>query len=381
MIRERTMSGPYNYKSYGDFRKALDRELDALSVHSHRGGLRPGQRGEQPTPERSARPPDQKIQAVSVEKHLEAFGLKGEPGSPERWEQVKQIAPDSYARMEQQKQLQILALLVDQWSQSEDTEYHGRSVVAEVAKLAWAVGDMNVYGAARQAVEEIGGEDAANYLDTLMSHRLQVEEGRQQEAFEESEGERMGEVEKQLRSEYDVIERKLGPAGLEAADQVAQSINADGLLYDPEVDPERVRVMLRAAGEAGKAEDYALKTFAAHADLNREIKKRYGPSGADSGRERWEAEVDDAAVEAFERAQAHAAPEQASRRAIASREQEKAGKSRYMEALNAELEKLSSEPEHRQALRDQEVREYEKRHDEGGKPVVDYETLEESRYR
>jgi hypothetical protein len=51
--------------------------------------------------------------------------------------------------------------------------------------------------------------------------------------------------------------------------------------------------------------------------------------------------------------------------ALDDRKAEK-GKSLFVEQLDAELEKHSTEPPHRQALRDEAVREFEQTHDEDG---------------
>jgi len=378
----RMAQGLYGHKA-GDFRKALDRAFDELSVHDHQEGVRPGQRKVESKPERTARPPDTKPAISNPDRHVEAMSLQGAPGSPERWRQVQELAPETYSAMEQEQKAQTLALLIDQWSQSDDADYYGPSVVQEVAKLVWDVGNIHVAQAARQAVEEIGGEEATAYLDSLMEHRLGVEQERQQQAHIESEGERMGKVAEELQAEYSTIERKLGPAALDAADQVAKEIDAQGLLYDAEMDPERARLLIRAAAEAGQAETAAVRKYLAAAEIGAEM-KRIGSPGSnwnDAERANWEAELDSAHLEVFDRATAAAQPDAAAARALASRQRELTGNTAFMEALDAELAKLSGEDsaEHRDALRREAVAEHERTHDPGGEPVEDYESLERAR--
>ena len=290
------------------------------------------------------------------------LNLAGEPGSPERLEQVRRIDPDTYGRLEDDQRLETIGMLLDRWNASGRDDLDGH-VVRELARLSWDTGDVNVVRHVRDAVEQIAGD--AEPFDRLMEHRLEVETQRGREQHAASEEARMENVRSGLEAEYSTIERKLGPAGLEAADDVARQIGAG--LYDENVDPEQMRVALRAAGEVGRSVEHANNVFGTLAELDEEF-KRYGPGwGAnDETREKWEAELAEGTVEVYEREIAKAHPDAAASRALQSRAVERMKTKPFEQALDAELDALSqhdSTAEHRQALRDARVREFERTRD------------------
>ena len=162
------------------------------------------------------------------------------------------------------------------------------------------------------------------------------------------------------------------PAGLVAADEIAQQVDQAGLLYDPEMNTEVVRAALRAAAETGRAQQYTENAFQMARAIGEEM-KRYGPAGNDEHRERWEQKMDDADIEIAERAYALADPDAAAARALRSRAFERAETSPLEAALDQEFENMkqfSSEAPHRKAMHEANVAEWERTHDSAGRETV-----------
>jgi hypothetical protein len=349
------------FRTNDDFLAAFETELEERSVHQSRPGLRPGQRGKKPKP---SRPPDVKPLISGLEQG-EEFRLKGAPGSSERIEQVRALAPETFTEIEREQRKQVLAMLLTNWAYSEREDLDA-DVQREAARLVWEIEDDNVYRIARETIVQQSGD--AGLFDSLLANRLQIADRERYEQDAQGESSRLGKFQGELEQQYDIIERKLGTAGLEAADLVAQDLAEKGFLYDPTLDPEQINLLLRGAAEAGRAEAKARNVANVHAALGEEIKRRHGPAGNDEQRAEWEAKVDESTQEAFWRAQEEAGAYRAGARALAAREQEREGKSRFESALDAELEKMSlhdSTSEHRQAIRKAGAAEYERTHQDG----------------
>jgi len=357
----------YGYGTKAKFEAAIQAQLDEMSL-ADRGG-----RDRQPEPQRQARPPDRKdvISGPLRGEERHGISLKGAPGSPERMKQLKQLYPDVAADLESQQHAESIGQMLDSWYQSDDGDFDN-TVPVQIAQAALDSHDMRVVMAARAAVEDIGGEESVEVFDQrLNAHVLALDEQARQE-FAASEDRRMAEMERGLTEEYSRISDKLGPAGLQAGAEVAEALDMHGLLYDPLADPEQTRDMIRASAEAGRAQEYSHNVLTTHMALDQEIKRKYGPGGVpDDVRARWEAEVDGATVQAYQRAAALGEPDLAAARAIADRNEEAQKVSSFESQLDAAIDDMrthDSTAPHRQEIARKAAEHWEQTRDERGAP-------------
>ena len=296
-----------SFMGYADedaFRQAVGREMDQMSTHSNVEGRRPGQQRPAPERSRAARPPDTR---GPISEPQRSEGLKGKPGSVERIRQVRAYAPELWDQAQREQRAGEIGMLLDAWAQAGPGEYDAE-VIYELARGVHDVGDGDMLNAVLGAVNEMAGEEAAEYYVGLLHTGHQNQMAREQQEYEQADQQRVQSVQEQLTDEYRTIEDKLGPAGLEAADEIAKQVHEAGLLYDPDVDPEQVRVALRAAGEVGRAEEYTGNVWETVRAIGEEMKRTYGPSGDDESRAIWESKMDNADLEIAERAHAYADP-------------------------------------------------------------------------
>jgi hypothetical protein len=161
---------------------------------------------------------------------------------------------------------------------------------------------------------------------------------------------------------------RTGPAGLKAAHDFLT--NTGETVYNPYLDDDTIRAAARATAEAARATEAGLNTMKFLADFDKEIARNHGPGSSwnDEERARWETELKVGTIETVEKAFGN--PEIHDERALLGmalddRKAEK-GKGLFEEMLDNELEKHSTEPPHRQAFRDEAVKEFEETHDEDG---------------
>ena len=239
------------YQDEAAFREAVGREMDRMGTHSHAEGRRPGQ--ERPAPERSrgSRPPDNRGPISGPQR---SEGLKGKPGSVERVRQVRAYAPELWDEAQREQRAGEVGMLLDAWAEAGPGDYDAE-IIYELARGVHEISDGEMFEAVRGAIEELTGEEGAEYYVGLLGVAEQNKIAREVQQHEQHEQTRVEHVHGQLTDEYRTIEETLGPAGLEAANEIAQQVNEAGLLYDPDVDPEQVRVALRAAAETGRAQD------------------------------------------------------------------------------------------------------------------------------
>lgn len=362
----------FGYASEEAFRKAVSAEMDQRTLHEHRDGLRPGQekpkRGQRT---RTAKPPDTKP-LIAGPQRAEALGITGAPGSPERLRQVRQIAPELFDEAQREQRAAQVSLLLDRWAQSETSDYDA-AVVHELARAVWDVQDEQFFHAVRGAIENISGD--TEDFDSMIAHRIQVETQQQQAQHDQAETQRTADIHAGLERSYDRIERDLGPAGLLAAHEVAETWGEE--LYDPEVDADAVRVGLRAAAELGRGQEYVGNTFRTHQALSEEF-KRVGAPGSrwnDEERAKWEQEMEEGNLETAMRADARYNDlEAVTARALQAHAVEKSGTTPFEAALKEEFAQMrehDSTAPHREAMREHQVAEYERTHDEAGRDISD----------
>jgi hypothetical protein len=356
----------FGYASKQAFQDALDRELEQMASHSHQGEARPGQQAP-PKQQRQRRPPDVKTPDVRPRT------ITGKPGSPEREKAVRAVNPELFDQAKAEQRLAQADLLVRRWAESETDEYDSH-VVQELARIAWDVQDANVFYTLRDAIEQIAGEEQVAAYDGMMAHRIGVAEAEAREQEREVVERHQQHVANELQAEYEVIERKLGTDALIAADEIAQVTNEAGLLYDG--DPEITRASLRAAAEVAAAQKRTGDTFALLQDIGEEM-KRHGAPGSrwtDAERAEWEAEMEAASFSAADRQNEKTDPDEAAARAIRSRALERAGTSILEQELEREFAEMAahdSTAEHRVAMDDAAVAEWDRTHDSAGRETTD----------
>ncbi len=231
-------------------------------------------------------------------------------------------------------------MLLDAWAEAGPGDYDAE-IIYELARGVHEISDGEMFEAVRGAIEELTGEEGAEYYVGLLGVAEQNKIAREVQQHEQHEQTRVEHVHGQLTDEYRTIEETLGPAGLEAANEIAQQVNEAGLLYDPDVDPEQVRVALLAAA-GGQGTGYTGNVFETVEAIGQEMKRTYGPAGDDASRERWEQKMDDASVEIAERAHQFADPDEAAFRALRSRALERADTSPLEAMLDQEIANIAN---------------------------------------
>jgi hypothetical protein len=224
------------------FEKALDLELGKTILQSSVG--REIQR------EHERRPPQEP-----------AFKLRGAPGSPERLQQViehvqdpsliGELAWSSVGTFLENSLHQVRA-----WEESrdyEDWEQPPPEVVeafTSAARMIAQTGDPQLYAAYQNELEQIGSE-LSEYLPNAVQYAAQ--EGAL-EGYELERAQVQAQIDarhEMLQREYGDIEKRTGPAGIEAADKFIRGLGDTA--YSPAMDEDAMRAAARATAEAAAA--------------------------------------------------------------------------------------------------------------------------------
>lgn len=355
-----------------DFVRSLNANLDTLSR-----GASDRARDEEAPP----KPQPQKL-------------LRGEPGSVERMRQVAAMSGDpsllaelGWAQVGTALENALHQIRADEarddfWD-SEQPAYRPETVEAfsQATRLIATTRSPELYAAFQNEL----GEDSPlqEFLDPAIefaSTQNRIEDYGLAKAAEEQ---RMGEREQMLSREYADIERRTGRAGITAADQLAENLHQEGVLYDPHSNEDHIRAELRATAEQQSAGERAMRQGAFLTEFDREAARRYGPGSSwnDQEREKWETELRNGTVEVVNRT--FGDPQDAADRAIlgmiADDQRHATGKSALERGLDAEIAKQYEHSRqgspHLNALREESVKEYERTHDESGYPTTDTDGL------
>jgi hypothetical protein len=351
----------------GDFLKNLNVELEKLSRNAYD----------------VARDPDPPAQPAPKK------FLKGKPGSVERMQQAAQMVGDPALISELawetigthlQNALHQIRHdeAADDFYEYDEPAYRPETVEAftSAARMLAQVGDPQLYAAFEYEL----GEDSPlqEYLEPAVEFAETQGRIESYELSRIAEEKRLSEREQALNREYLDIERRTGPAGVAAADQLAQTLHADGLLYHPGADEDLVRAELRATAEQEKANRRGLSVGKFLSEFN-EAAVRYGGPGSswsDEEREKWEGELRQATVETVQRA--FGDPADAADRAIGGMIEDdqrlKTGKGAFQRDLEAEIDRQYSHSRagspHLNAMNEAAVRDWEETHDNDGWPRV-----------
>ncbi len=319
------------------------------------------------------------------------FKLRGAPGSPERVQQVMEHVQDPtlIAELAWTSVGTHLQNTLHQIRQYEASEYFDGTYPQEIAdafassaRMIAASGDPQLYGAFANELEQ-GGSDLTEYLPAAVE--FAETEGRIENygiaaAQEQS---RLEAREQMLKNEYADIQRRTGPAGLAGADQLAQNLDAEGLLYHPAATEDYLRADLRVTAEQAKAHDRGLRQAAFLTAMDDEIARNHGPgsSWSDDEREKWESELRMGTLETINRA--FGQPEDHADRAIDGMIQDDrrraTGKGALERGIDAEVERMNQHTRqgspHLQEMAESNAREWRETHDESGHPTTDYDAL------
>jgi hypothetical protein len=350
-----------------EFFKALGKELDDLSQpQSDRGKDRPTPQGEP------------------------RFKLRGAPGSPERLQQVAELTPDPslIAELAWGSVGTHLQNTLHQIRAYEDSDYFDGTYPQEIAeafassaRMLASAGDPQLYAAFEH---ELGEESPlVEYLAPAVQQAETQGRIENYELGRAQEEQRMEAREQTLNREYADIQRRTGPAGIAAADQLAQNLDQQGLLYHPNADEDLLRAQLRSTAETVKAQERGLNTAAFLTELDTEIARNYGPGSSwnDQEREEWERELRQGTVETVQRA--FGDPADHADRAISGMIEDdaraKTGKGAFQRALDHHLDEHNSHARqnspHLRALAEANFREWERTHDESGYPTTETDGL------
>ena len=339
------MAGPFGYRSQADYVKALNREFDQLSTHNY------GEHGERPGTERGTRKRD--------------FALKGKPGSPERLKQI-----EGYLEAPNKNLLNTVARSLEgekvyravQLVQSDPTPQS----IQEAAQLVTGYEDVQVARAAINALQPTGYVD--DFVRELVGAAEQVEAAKASQD-EEAERKRLATRQQLLAHEYQRVRGR--PEEEQAVDDLAQHLG--DALYSPELADDEARVLLRSQSEMAKRQRDAANTFLTHAALDEEFRRIGAPGSrwSDEEREKWEAELRQGSLEAFDRI--NPSPEEGARAAFESVVHDRAfkGASPMKVALDREFEAMAlhdSDSPHRNEMRRADAEEFERTHDTDGRP-------------
>jgi hypothetical protein len=167
------------------------------------------------------------------------------------------------------------------------------------------------------------------------------DEAREQQAEGDEEA-RLKRREQLLEEEYAHAEKLGGEVAVQQVDDEMQALGAE-TLYDSEFEDDAIRLASRVTAQSALASENAVDTFAVHAWLDEAIKRgpgRPGSSWNDEERAKWERDLEQTAVDAFD--QELGTHEQAITRAADSMRPKRG----FMDDFNAEIDKLPTRPEH-----------------------------------
>jgi hypothetical protein len=342
-----------------DFRRQFDRELKRLQYHDQGGR-------EQPQEEK---PPK----------------LIGKPGSAERIAWIASQADPAIveelgwdqARANWTAVGTFLQNTLNQISAVENSEYFDGRYPEEVSeqfasaiRVLASTNDPTLTQAFQTELED-SGSDLIEYFAPALDIAQQHEDLNTYEAMRGYEQARLDERGKMLETEYQQIQKRTGPGGLQAADALARGLG--DTLYSPNLGEDELRASMRSTAEQAHATQRGLGQMAFFKAFDDEVAKKYGPGAVnDETRERWESDLRATTLETVDRAFGN--PQDAADRAIGSMivDDRKAatGKGLFQEQVENAMDELDSHSKqnlpHAQAFADEAVEDWEATHDSDG---------------
>jgi len=350
-----------------EFQKALDREMARTVMHSSTGReiLRERERrGSQEKP----------------------FKLRGEPGSPERIAWVaSQVDPSIADELDwdlaREAWAQVGVALQDSLRTIRDWEETGEfgeeappevfEAFSSAARLLGSVGDPQLYQAFANELEAIGSE-FSEHLPGMVEYAQGEQRLEDYDLVRAHEQARLDDRHEMLTREYDDIAKRTGPLGLQAAHEFLTELG--DTTYDPAMDEDTIRAAARATAESAAAAERGIGVMGFLAEFDKEAARIAGPGSHwnDQERERWEAEQRAGTVEVVERK--FGSPELHDDRAITGMllddHKRETGKPMLQHQIEHALDEHDSHARqnlpHLDAMREAEVRDWERTHDPDG---------------
>jgi hypothetical protein len=356
--------GNYPHGSPEGLERAINAELDAMISHDV-------DRGREPTMRKPSKPNEP------------AFKLRGEPDSPERWQQAAELVGDPtlvqrayYDRVAGELQNAVHA--IQRAEARGEYDYQTVNAFAAATRHLAATGDPGLYASFEDA---IAGTEAEEYLEQAVQLAQYQQANADQDAYVAMEQDRLDQRQQLLAREYEIAARRQGQRAVEAVDQVVRA--AQDEFYSPALSDDQARAITRSTAEHARANEAASRNLAADVAITEEMIRQGGPGSSmnDAERERWEADMRRTVIENYQNrlGDPDAATDRVIRSIIEDDKRAETGKNAFVRAIEAEMDEHDSHARqnlpHMQQFSEERARDFEATHDELGRLTSSTDSL------